>query len=63
MHVTCLGVSQVLSEEKSAGSSGSAVVLLGFGMWQTQFLCAFAGYEDGSAVFEVLFNLAKINLL
>ena len=62
MHVTQLCVSQVLSEEKSAGLSGATVVLLRFGFGVGQFLWTFACYEDGAPVFKVLFNLAKIHL-
>ena len=49
-------------EEKTAGASWPTVVLLGFSFGIREFLAAFAGYEDGAAVFEVLFNLAKIHL-
>jgi hypothetical protein len=62
MHVTQLWVSQALSEEESICLSAAVVVLLRFGFWIGKFLCAFTGYEDGAAVFEVLFNLAKIHL-
>ena len=63
MHVTQLCVSQVLSEEVSAGLSGATLVLLRFGFWAGQFLCTFACYKDGAAIFEVCFNLAEIHLI
>jgi len=62
MHVTQLWVSQALSEEESISLSGATVVLLRFSFGVGQFLWAFAGYEYGAAVFEVLFDLAKIHL-
>ena len=62
MHVTQLWAPQVTLEEESTGLSGAIIVLLRFGFWIQKFLWAFACYEDGATVFEVLFDLAKINL-
>lgn len=52
----------MLTKEKTTGSSGATVVLLTFGLGVAEFLGAFAGNEDGAAVFEVCFNLAEIYL-